>query len=193
MNNPLIEDKVFKQKDFTEEPLPRGDYEYCQFINCRFFEADLRSFRFLETSFTGCDLSVAKLHKTAFKGIVFKDCKLTGLGFDQCDPFGLDMQFEGCNLTHSSFYGLSLKGIRFIQCILEAVEFSEANLQGAVFTGSLLTNAHFDRTNLEQADLRSATGFSINPTINQLKKASFSASALAGLVEVFGIKVDRSS
>lgn len=193
MNIPLVEDQVFEQVDFTVKKLPQADYEYCRFINCRLFQADLRSFRFLETEFIGCDLSLSQLSDTAFKGVRFKECKLTGLAFDQCNQFGLNLSFEGSNLTHSSFYRLPLKTTLFKNCILEEVEFREANLTGAVFTGSRLTNAQFDQTILEKADLRGASEFNIDPSINPMKKAKFSASTLAGLLHRFQLDIDYHS
>ncbi len=54
-------------------------------------------------------MNMAILTKTTFMNIHFKDCKMLGLFFDHCNPFGLTVSFENCILTHSSFYKLRLK------------------------------------------------------------------------------------
>jgi len=48
----------------------------------------------------------------------------------------------------------------------------------------------FENTNLQKVDLRSAINYSINPEINQIKKAKFSASGLRGLLEKYDIVVE---
>jgi len=45
-------------------------------------------------------------------------------------------------------------------------------------------------TILENADLRSAYNFSINPTTNRIKGARFSSSGLAGLLDIFLLNIE---
>ena len=51
MAQQLIEGKTFKNIDFDTQPLERGDYEFCKFLNCNFAAADLSSFKFIESEF----------------------------------------------------------------------------------------------------------------------------------------------
>jgi fluoroquinolone resistance protein len=106
MNN-YIEEKTFEREDFTQKPLPRGEYDNCVFLNCNFLNANLSNFIFSETEFKGCDLSNAKINQTAIKDIKFKDCKLLGFHFDNCNEFLFSVEFENCTLNFSTFYKLN--------------------------------------------------------------------------------------
>jgi uncharacterized protein YjbI with pentapeptide repeats len=59
--------------------LPFGEYEGCCFLKCDFSSGDLSGFIFVDCEFSGCNLSLAKLAKTAFRDIQIKDCKMLGL------------------------------------------------------------------------------------------------------------------
>ena len=109
MNREHTEEKSFNKNDFNENPLPTGDYEYCSFTGCNFSKANLADSHFIACKFLGCNLNMAVLTKTTFMDIQFKDCKMLGLFFEHCNPFGLSVSFENCTLSHSSFYGIGLK------------------------------------------------------------------------------------
>ena len=109
MDENLIQDKTFDQKNFTQNPLAKGEYENCSFIECNFSNADIEDIRFLECEFKNCNLSSAKLRGTAFRDIQFTGCKMLGLHFENCSQFGLSYSFDNCNLNHSSFYKTRIK------------------------------------------------------------------------------------
>ena len=73
---------------------------------------------------------------------------------------------------------------------MQEVDLSNAELQGANFDGCDLLNAAFENTNLENADLRTAFNFSIDPEKNRLKKARFSTSGLASLLNKYDIRIE---
>lgn len=73
---------------------------------------------------------------------------------------------------------------------MHEVEFTEADLHSAIFDACDLHFSTFERTNLEKADLRTAVNFSINPTVNRIKKAKFSRDRLAGLLDSFSIVIE---
>ena len=83
---------------------------------------------FIDCSFSGCELSNAKLNDTAFRNIQFAGCKMLGLHFENCNPFLLEMSFEDCNLSHASFYQLTLKNSIINNSILHEADFTEADL-----------------------------------------------------------------
>src|SRR3954463_255111 len=93
--------QTFEKLNLAEKPLLMGEYEYCKFINCDLSNSNLNNFKFSECEFINCNLSLAKLSKTVLRDITFKECKMLGLQFDSCNPFGLALRFENCNLTHS--------------------------------------------------------------------------------------------
>jgi uncharacterized protein YjbI with pentapeptide repeats len=102
---------------------------------------------------------------------------------------GLSFRFTNCILDHSSFFRTNIRTTVFDNTRLHEVDFSECDLTGAVFNECDLTGAVFDCTNLEKADLHSASNYSIDPEKNSIKKAQFSQSGLSGLLGKYDIQV----
>ncbi len=67
----LVEEEIFDKINFTENLLPKGDYEYCTFINCDFSNSDLSDIRFKECKFIDCNLSMVNLSETILHDIKF--------------------------------------------------------------------------------------------------------------------------
>jgi len=189
MEQVYITDKKFEKINYSEKPLDKGEYESCTFTYCDFANTDLSNILFIECSFINCNLSLVKLTKTAFRDVTFKDCKMLGMLFNNCNDFGFSVQFENCQLNHSSFFKLKLKKTLFKNCSLEEVDFSESDLTESKFDGSQLKEARFEHTNLEKADLRTASSYSIDPEINKIKKAKFSLSGVIGLLDKYDIQI----
>ena len=190
MDKKIIERKTFRDNDYTRITLERGEYENCSFVNCAFLNSDLSEFVFTDCSFSGCSLSAVKLNGTAMRKINFKDCKLTGLPFEECTNFLMSMSFENCVLNYSSFFRLKLEKTIFRGCVLREVNFTMCDLTEAQFDECDLEGAVFERTVLEKADLRTAYNYSINPEINKLTKAKFSSSGIAGLLYKYDIIIE---
>ena len=178
-------------ENLKNEPLPKGDYENCHFINCDFSGANLSDFAFVDCMFTGCNLSLAKLNKTAFREVRFKDCKMLGLHFEHCNGFGLAFRFEHCILNDSSFYQTKIKQTHFRSCQMLAVDFTETDIAESIFDHCDLQHTTFDRTILEKADLRTAFNYQINPETNRIKKAKFSLPEVVGLLAKYDISITR--
>jgi fluoroquinolone resistance protein len=191
MEPTYIEDKKFEQIDFTENGLPIGEYENCSFINCNFSNTDFSGIKFSLSEFINCNLSLVKLTKTAFRDIKFKECKMVGLQFDQCNPFGLEISFDHCSLNHASFYQTKLKKTIFKNSSLHEVDFTQCDLSHSIFDTCDFTMATFENTIIEKADFTTSINYSINPEINKIKKAKFSLSAIAGLLDKYDIEIDR--
>ena len=191
MDLPYFKAEAFQKHTFSETPLPKGEYEQCKFSGCDFSNSNLSGNIFSGCEFISCNLSLAKLSGTALREIVFKDSKLLGLHFEQCNGFGLSFRFENCALDHSSFFKTKIRETIFHDCQLKEVDFSECDLSGSVFKGCDLHGARFDNTNLEKADLRTAYGFSIDPDRNRIRKARFSLAQLAGLLDKYDIEIEK--
>lgn len=184
------------QEDFDKtfdnhNSLEKGDYEACRFTNCDFSNTKLSESRFIDCRFSTCNLSLAQLTKTVLQDVVFENCKLLGLRFDQCGGFGLSLRFVNCIVNHSSFYGSKMKGTIFSKTELQEVDFSDADLTGAMFQNCNLINAHFENTTLLKADFRTSYNYSIDPETNSLKGAQFSLHGLPGLLDKYGILIDN--
>jgi fluoroquinolone resistance protein len=190
LEKPYITNDIFKEKNFSETLLAAGDYESCTFINCNFSNTDLSGTHFTDSTFTDCNFSMAKLNKTALQNIQFTGCKLMGLHFDSCNSFLFEVHFDNCILNLSVFYALKLKNTIFKNSSLHEVDFTEADLSNAVFNHCDLTGATFDNTILENADFRTAYNYSINPGTNRIKKAKFSKTGLAGLLDQYDIVIE---
>lgn len=186
-----FENQNFTKNNFTVEPIKKGEYENCKFIDCDFSNSDLSNIKFLTCEFSGCNISLAKFIGTAFRDVLFKNCKMLGLHFEDCNEFGLSFRAQNCTITHSSFYKRKIKATAFINCQLQEVDFTESDLSNSIFDNSDLSGCTFENTILEKADLRTAFNYSINPEINKIKKAKFSLSGVAGLLEKYDIDIDN--
>ena len=128
--------------------------------------------------------------ETALGDVIFKNCKMTGIHFEQCNKFMTSLSFDNCQLNLSSFYKLKLKRTSFKNSVLHEVDFTEADISESVFDNCDLAKAVFENTNLEKADLRTSFNYSINPDINRIKKAKFSVSGIAGLLSKYDIVIE---
>ncbi len=171
--------------------LEKGEYDGCTFNGCDFSGADLSCCLFIDCTFAGCNLSMAKLTETVFRDVVFRECKMLGLRFERCNEHGTSFSFEDCLLGHSSFCGVKMPGTVFCRTQLREADFTEADLSGAVFDGCDLSGAVFDHTSLERADLSTAFGYTIDPEANSIRKARFSLSGVAGLLDKYGIRIEE--
>ncbi len=181
--------ELFEKKDYTQQSLPAGEYEDCRFVNCNFEKSNLSSIKFIQCEFVGCNLSLATILNTSFGDVFFKDCKMLGLHFEQCNTFGFIVRFEKCVLEHSSFFQVNLKNTSFVGSKLMGVDFTEALVSGSVFSDCDLQDAKFEHTNLEKVDFRTAINFSIDPDSNKISRAKFSSATLHGLLDKYNIEI----
>ena len=166
-----------------------NNYENCLFSGCKFQKNSLEEIKFYDCRFENCDLSLVDVRKTLFRNIEFTGCRLSGVLFDQCNSFGLEVRFYDSKLDHSIFFGLKLTKAVFKGCSLKGVDFSYAQLKEADFDASDLMDARFDQTNLEKASLQFASNYLIHPEANNICGASFSLNGLPGLLAAYKIKV----
>ena len=132
---------------------------------------------------------MVKLTGTTLRDIKFSGCKLLGLHFEDCSDFLFSVSFDNCILNLSSFYKRKLKKIIFKNTSLQEVDFTEADLSFAQFDNCDLRGATFVGTILEKADFRNAYNYAIDPELNRIKKAKFSLSGIAGLLNKYDIEI----
>jgi len=190
MDLPLVEKKTFVKADYSEKLFNPGDYENCIFEHCNFFRADLSGSRFTGCTFRNCHLSGAKLMRTALKDTCFDQCKMQGLAFDQCDHFLFSAEFRKCQMQLCSFYGVKMKTTLFSGCQLGEADFTNADLTASVFDDCDLAGAVFEQTILEQADLRTARFYTLDPEKNRIGKAKFAVSGITGLLMKYDIEIE---
>ncbi|MFT6895979.1 MAG: fluoroquinolone resistance protein [Paraglaciecola sp.] len=153
-------------------------FEDCEFINCDFTDLLIENCIFTDCQFTSCNLSFVKLNGSQFVNVVFSACKLLGVNWTYACWQGLmsgaGLSFKHSILNSSSFFALYIAGIHIIECKAQDVDFREADLQAANFTGTDLRNTLFMHTNLSQANFTDATDYYIDLRNNVLTKARFS-------------------
>lgn len=179
----------FTGEDFTEGGLI-GEFEQCTFTDCVMSRAKLDEAKFIECQFDRCDLSMASIHQSSWQEIRFNNCKLLGLRFDTCNSFMLDLEFVGCQLDFCGFESMKFKHLQFQDCTLVEADFTLTDLRKVKFQKCDLTRAVFQRTLLENADFRTAIGFSIDPEQNFLTGAKFSMPEVLRLLDKYHLDID---
>lgn len=185
-------DTTFRQLIVDRQALTSEGFDTCTFESCSFQEAELVGCTFRDATFIGCNLAAAKLTNSRFAGVKFTRSKVTGLDWTvaQWSSVGLPILFEDeCLLDCSVFLGLKLKNAVFRDCSAREVDFTEADLSGSSVSGTDLSAARFNRTNLTNARLEGAFGYSIDPTNNELKGAHVSLPEAASLIRALGIEI----
>lgn len=190
MSDVYTQQQTFDTINFAEQPLPSGEYDTCRFVRCQFTNADVSHRTFSECTFEHCNFSLTKLARTAFREVQFINCELLGIHFDTCNDFLFTVGFDSCVIRLSSFHKLKLKKTQFRQCEIHQTDFTRADLTGSLFDHCDLTNSTFDDTILEKADFRTASGYTLDPERNRLKKARFTMPAVVGLLAKYDIQIE---
>ncbi|MFA6437874.1 MAG: pentapeptide repeat-containing protein [Bacteriovoracaceae bacterium] len=167
-----------------------AEFHHCIFTGCDLSNANLSGRSFIECEFFGSNFALANVSGASFRSVTFKECKLSGVRFDQCNAFLFTVRFEGCILDRASLYRLKAKKTQFIKCSLKETDLSECDLSGSEFDLCNLERTIFDRTNLERADFRTAYNYSIDPEKNRITKAKFSSAGVAGLLDKYDIVIE---
>lgn len=176
---PEYNNQAFKKIQCPGERLETKEFYECTFSDCVFTEAVFDHCRFVDCTFQGCDLSLAQVPGCTFRGVTFEKSKLVGIDWTKAiwgRKQGIlnSVGFAECTLNYSTFIGAPMPGLRMTQCLAHDVDFAEADLTSADFTGTDLADSRFWQTNLTGADFTGATGYAIAATLNTLKKTKFS-------------------
>lgn len=129
------------------------------------------------------------LKGTSFHDIQFIECKLLGVEFGSCNQSSLVVTFQSCLMDLSSFFQCKMKKTLFNECSLKEVSFIQTDLREAIFHKCNLSQAIFHQSILEESDFSTAYNYTIDPSINKLKKAIFSQAGIAGLLATYEIDI----
>ncbi|MFN8240911.1 MAG: pentapeptide repeat-containing protein [Bacteroidales bacterium] len=184
------EGEEIKNESFAGRPFPAGDYESCVFSCCDFSGSDLSHCNFIDCAFESSNLSLTKTGQASFRDVEFRNCKILGLRFDDCNSLTMSVKFSGCQISVASFAGLKLRKTLFSNSEIVETDFSGADLSGSVFDDCDLSRSEFRGCNLEGADFSKAHGFIIDPEANRIKNARFSLQGLPGLLARYDIVVE---
>lgn len=130
------------------------------------------------------------MQNTALQDANFESCKIIGVDFSSCNDFLLAFSFVGCQLDYSIFHNKRIVKTKFKDCKIQEADFTQADLKESSFSNCNLADTVFYNTNLEKVDFRSSENYSIDPTINRIKKARFDIPAVVGLLDQYDIRID---
>jgi uncharacterized protein YjbI with pentapeptide repeats len=165
-------------------------YEECKFVNCDFSDGILSFNKYIDCTFTDCNLSMTKLISCQLKNVIFKGCKLIGVNFADCSDSLFSVGFDKSLLDYCSFSKKRMMKTSFDNSSLKGADFSECDLTGSLFSNCDLDNTVFSRTILKEVDFRTARNFIIDPEDNNIRKAKFSQTGLAGLLNRYDLIID---
>ncbi|HVW98155.1 MAG TPA: pentapeptide repeat-containing protein [Mucilaginibacter sp.] len=185
----MHDDQIFEDISYAGQTVAGGEYNGCTFKKCDFTNSSFGNHKFIDCVFDGCNLSMMKLAKATLNGVAFKNCKILGVNFTECADFLFSVEFDGCILDYSSFMLKKMPKTRFRKSALKEVTFTQANLSGSVFDDCDLNGAVFNRTDISGANFITAYNYDIDPEINSVKKASFSAQGIHGLLSKYQLKI----
>ena len=198
MSNIFALEKEFYNKEFTDltcsgQKIHEAEFDNCTFVDCDFYELAFNGSKFSECKFIKCNLSLINVVNCQFSNVEFADCKMLGIDWTKAYwrglALGLPLAFKNCLINSSSFYGLKLHEILIGDCIAHDVDFREADLTLASFTGTDLSNSLFSNTNLISADFYSATNYDIDLNTNKIDDAKFCRYEAVRLLESLGINL----
>lgn len=183
----------FANVSLAGQKITGKEFDDCSFNSCDFSETEFKNCKFSDCSFVKSNLNILNITNSTFSDVEFKDCKMLGIDWTKAYWRGLalgsPLQFKDCLISSSSFYGLNQSGIVIDSCLARDVDFREANLTRANFSGTDLSNSLFDRTNLTEANFNMAQNYDIDINKNTLKNAQFCRYEALALLESLGIKL----
>ncbi|TLU99166.1 pentapeptide repeat-containing protein [Dyadobacter luticola] len=177
--------EVIRNKDFSAENLPETYFEQVSFVQCTF--GNLSGIDLIDCIFEDCNLSNASVKNTKFSDITFLNCKLTGINFTESKDFAFAARFENCILDYAIFEKKKLNKSIFSNCKIHGADFNNADLSKCKLHNCDFWDAVFENTNLAGVDFSTSKNFTIDPTANNIRKAKFLSSDLAGLLTKFDI------
>ena len=190
MENLININQTYEKLNLFDGKINNKEFENCVFKNCNFSNANFNNNTFLDCEFIDCNLSMLQVMNVGFKTVFFKNCKLVGVLFDNCDDFLLQVHFQECILDYASFANKKMPKTKFENCSMNEVNLINCNLTASVFDNCNLENSIFNDTILASADFTTALNFKIDPEFNNLKKAKFSNAGILGLLDKYDIIVE---
>lgn len=171
-------DQTFRRLKLQGSEVTLKEFFGCQFVECDFTEVTFRRCRFVQCVFSGCNLTLVHVPGCGFRETTFRKSKAVGINWTEATwgpKLGIlnSIAFEDSEINHSTFISLELPGLRVVNCIAHDVDFAEADLSRADFSGTDLADSRFWHTNLTEANLNGATAYSVNATVNTLHKTKF--------------------
>jgi fluoroquinolone resistance protein len=189
MEQLAYDSSTFEKIDYAGRVIKGTEFQSCTFKKCDFSNSIFSNNKFIDCQFEDCNLSMMKLTGSALSDAGFKNCKILGVIFSECQDLLFSVRFTSCMLDYASFMGKKMVKTSFKKSSLKEVNFTQTNLSGSLFEETDLSGAVFNGTDLSSANFVTAYNFVIDPELNNIKKAVFSAHSLPGLLAKYQIKI----
>jgi uncharacterized protein YjbI with pentapeptide repeats len=185
----IHDNKVFESINYSEKTVTGMEFHGCTFKKCEFSNSRFANNKFLECSFDSCNLSMMSLQGSIVNDVKFKNCKILGVNFSECHNLLFSVMFDGCILDYASFMSKKMVKTKFKKTSLKETTFSLANITGSIFDECDLYGTVFNRTDLSSVNFSTSFNYTIDPELNNIKKAIFSADGIPGLLSKYQIKI----
>ena len=185
----VYEDKAFEGLDYAEKTVTGKEFQSCTFKKCDFSNSNFAGNKFVDCVFDGCNLSMMHLQNSFLNNVEFYNCKILGVNFSECQNLLFSVKFENCILDYASFMSKKMPNTRFIKSSLKETTFSQAILTGSTFEQCELSGTVFHRTDLGGVDFSTSYNYTIDPELNNIRKAIFSADGIPGLLTKHQVKI----
>lgn len=148
--------------DFTNIDLKFSSFNHCQFFSCNFSQANFNATLFSDSHFTDSCFSGVDFSALNLKKCIFTNTLINLATFQQIkNNFGHELIkfslnkiiFENCDLTESLFHFCQLVESKFINCNLYQTVFKKSDLTKADLSGSQLQGTIFSESILHQTKL----------------------------------------
>ncbi len=176
-------------EDFSMKDLPEKTFYNCIFKECNFTGTILNETDFDSCEFIDCNFTNPVIKQTKLNDVIFSRCKLMGLNFYECSQFSFNLIFSNCSINSCNFSDLKMKGSKFTKCKITDSYFQETFLAGVSFEGSNFKNTLFHNANLVGASFCNVSGYSIDPLVNNVRKAKFTVPDVLNLLSGFNIEI----
>jgi len=183
------EDKVFEGLDYAGKAAAGREFQSCIFKKCDFSNGNLTGNKFVDCVFDGCNLSMLHLQNSFLNNIEFYNCKILGVNFSECQNLLFSVRFENCILDYASFMSKKMLNTKFTRSSLKETTFSMAILTGSTFDQCELLGTVFNRTDLGGVDFSTSYNYTIDPELNNITRAIFSADGIPGLLTKYQVRI----
>jgi fluoroquinolone resistance protein len=184
------EEKIFIAQDFSAVSLTGYTFYNCVFERCIFINGMWVDAKFHSCSFKSCNISLVNVKNCLLQDVIFTECKFVGIDFYKVNQIFFSISIIQSNLLNCNFSDLSMKKTSFVGSKLKTCSFKNTQLEGADFSDTDLQDSIFRSCNLSKANFSAAKNYSIDISLNKVKKAQFSYPDCMCLLRYFDIIIN---
>ena len=181
-----IEGVSFMELQREENELDDLHVHESAFVRCSFAGSRMTNGNYVDVTFSGCDFSNCDLSKSAFRRVSFFQCKLMGADLINC--LLKDVNFEDCQMGYINFADTKVQKSGFFDCRMPDSIFLNCQIE-ALFRGSELTSATFQRTPLAGIDFTSCGIDGLIVTLPDLQGLRVNGLQAVGLSKLLGLVI----